>query len=567
MATIRPVSIGTVLVLALSLTLALPATAADSPVAAGEALLAKLASGDYATLDEVVCAAQAEAVRAQFDPASQLEDLPEGMDVEELLSSLEISIEDGAVELISEEGESATVRLTGNMSFSFLGMSESEAIDEEVEVVLEDGEWLVCGDLGLGGSGTSEPGGFVSEDGLCAALTIDELNALSPLQYDSSFSGMDGCTYQSASSQAGFYNVSLSIGSGTLEQWRQFFSGGVDLTVAGSPAYSADSQLFVELPDEEVLTVSPFVDEETRPEGFDVLAYATQIAEIALPRVPDVERFDFGSFDSEPFEQPQPIEEVDLCAALTLEELNALSPQPFDGVERQFSSCTYSSSDLASGFRVVSTSLNPDSTLETFAMFFPDGEELTVADHSAYYALEQLFVEVDGEVFSVAAFIDDGSGEGDLTNRDYAVQIAEIVVPRLPGLAASDGTESTGADTDTSLCDLIGLDDVNTLGLTYDTADGDATSCDFTTSQHALRVLIEEADLDLVRSAFPGGSDTTVAGRAAYSDGRSLWVALDAGILTVDPLFALSTAPEGLDRVAYATSVAELVLERLASGQ
>ena len=568
MTVIRPVSIGVLLVLTqlLASAPAMPVLAADSPVAAGEALLAKLASGDFDTLDEVVCAEQAEAVRAQFDPASQLGELPEGMDLEALFSSLSISIEDGAVELLSEEAEAATLRLTGTMNVSFFGMSESEIIDEEIEVVLEAGEWLVCEDLGLMGSGSADTMAMVSEDGLCAALSIDELNALGALQYDSSFSGPDSCTYQSSSLDDGFYNVGLYVQSGTLEQWQEWYPGGTDATVAGTPAYGADSQLLVALPEDEILTVAPFVDDASQPEGFDALAYATLIAEIALPRMPDVERFDFGAFEPELPVEPEPSQAIDLCEALSLEQLDALSPLQFDSVDGGADYCSYSNTDPAAGFHFVNTSLTPGS-LDDFKLFFSDGQELIVADRPAYYAIEQLWVSLDEGVLSVAAFPAGSPGSEDMDSLAYASEIAAIVIAALPGLQADLATESGAGTAGASLCELVDIEAVNALGLAYEAAAASARGCDYSTSSYALRITLEDADLARVREVFPGGADLEVVGRAAYGDGRSVWVALDEGVLTVEPAFGLAEATTGLDRVAYALSVAELVLERLASAQ
>lgn len=541
-----------------------PVLAADSPVAAGEALLAKIAAGDFETLDEVVCAEFLDDIRAQFDPASRIGVLPEGMDLEAFLSNLSVRIEDGAVELLSEEAETATVRLTGTMSLSFFGIAESEPIDEELTVTAEDGEWLVCEDLGFGGSGMGDES-LVSTEGLCAALTIEELDALGPLQYDSSFSGPDSCTYQSSSLETGFYNVNLYIEPGTLDTFRQWFPGGVDSTVAGAPAYGSDAQLWVELPDQELLAVAAYVDEGSQPEGFDALAYATAIAEIALPRMPGVERFDYGAFEPDLVGDSDPLQGIDLCAALSLDQLNAMSPLSYDATEGGPGSCSYTNSDFTRGLHFVSTNYSSGS-LEDLKPIFTDGQDLTVAGLPAYYAVEQLWVDVDGGLLSVAAFIGGSPGSEDMDGLEYASGIATAVIAALPDLAAESGAEPGEATLGGHLCDLVSVDEMAALGLPLDslTAVSD-TACTYDTDAgtHALSISLEDADLDLVRQLYPDGQELTVAEHAAYTDGRSLWVALEPGVLAIEPDLGLSAVAASLDRVSYATSVAELLLSRL----
>jgi hypothetical protein len=347
-------------------------------------------------------------------------------------SGISIEVADAVIEVLGEEGDAAVVRLTGTLSTDVMGLVDEEAIDVELTVVREDGEWLVCDDLpepsGDGGPDLSL--GLASDEGVCATVTLDELNALGALQYDSSFVGFESCTYLSSSIGQGLPLVTVYLRGGDLEEVKQSFPGGDETSILGHAAYGQGSQLWVELP-EGVLEVAPELFGDPGIEGFDPLAYAAQIAEIAIPRVPDVEVEDLGGFVSPPPAEPD-ASALDLCQAMTLDALNGLSPLQFDLVEGGPDFCNYSATDFASGLHYVSTSLTPG-TVDEFKLYFPDGEAVEVAGRPAYWALEQLWVQLDEGVLAVSAYLTGSPAAEGLSSLDFASVVAALILERLPG--------------------------------------------------------------------------------------------------------------------------------------
>ena len=236
--------------LALVGAVAVPALAADSPEAAVNELVDAITSGDYAAIDTLVCEEEREAVRAQLDPGEAM-----GLEGDDL--PISFNIEDRAVELISEDGDTATVALTGTMSidvaeedieaialemmgaefgelseedieamlpFVQMAFSQTTPLDEEITVVREDGAWLVCGGLGQPAEDLDygiEPS--VSEAGLCGLVLPDELSGLGPVQYDSSNGFADSCTY-STSDYDTYQYTTVSVEFGTdAEYLRQAY--------------------------------------------------------------------------------------------------------------------------------------------------------------------------------------------------------------------------------------------------------------------------------------------------------------------------------------------------------
>lgn len=133
--------------------------------------------------------------------------------------------------------------------------------------------------------------------------------------------------------------------------------------------------------------------------------------------------------------------------------------------------------------------------------------------------------------------------------------------------SAAIAAESTAQD---SLCDAIDLEALNALGpqyevpmfgspelCAYQTATGDAT----------LAIVITGISLDLIRASAPEGSETVVADRPAVAADGVLYIDIGEGTLSIAP--DLSGDVTGVDPIAYATSVGELVLptvEAVASG-
>lgn len=177
-------------VLALSLVGA-PAMAAepsaDDPVATVNALLDTLIAKDFAGIPALVCAEKREAMTAQFDLSQAFgEGMPPGVDVQALIDALVLSTPDRQITLVSNDGAVAVVDVQATLTISMddaaatafivqileaQGVEATEEMvamflpqlqaqfgegqdlsEEGVEVILEDGLWLVCEDLGDSGA-------------------------------------------------------------------------------------------------------------------------------------------------------------------------------------------------------------------------------------------------------------------------------------------------------------------------------------------------------------------------------------------------------------------------------
>jgi hypothetical protein len=153
-----------------------PMPAAD-PVAAVNAFLDALDAGQWSVLPALACSTEREGFAASYDPAAQTFFSPEA--VQQLFESLDVAIADRAVAVTSSDEESATLSLAGTLTWTISdeGLSafvealaaeaspapsadekdlaarslrstlESRALAPEVQVVAEDGGWLVCSDL------------------------------------------------------------------------------------------------------------------------------------------------------------------------------------------------------------------------------------------------------------------------------------------------------------------------------------------------------------------------------------------------------------------------------------
>jgi hypothetical protein len=113
-------------------------TPRPSPADAARDFWQALAELDVDRMKELTCAAYQEEMEAAFGFA-------ELGDLEELRDILEIDVSDLQFAVVSESGDDAVVRVYGTLKMSFLGQEESEQMDEEIELVMEHGEWKVCG--------------------------------------------------------------------------------------------------------------------------------------------------------------------------------------------------------------------------------------------------------------------------------------------------------------------------------------------------------------------------------------------------------------------------------------
>jgi hypothetical protein len=317
----RPRALLMVLALALvPLATSASVRAQDSPEAAVHAVFDAIAAKEFDRIGELVCEEEREAVVAQFDLAAAFESIP-GVDATALLDALTFSVEDRSVSLVSQEDASAVVAVSARLSGRIdedaardfvrqvLEAGGQEATDElvesllptvveeieqgsdldsEVEVVLEDGAWLVCDDLSVDEEEPFiEDEAFEAEGSLCGLLSLEDVNALGPVQFTTAEAfTSDSCDY--TDSEAGFPSLSVNVTSdASLEDVRLAYEEVtelIELSAAGRDALTDGDQLFVEM-GEDVLVVYPSIAEAPGSESVDAIEYAIDVAELLVPRI------------------------------------------------------------------------------------------------------------------------------------------------------------------------------------------------------------------------------------------------------------------------------------------
>ena len=261
---------------------------------------------------------------------------------------------------------------------------------------------------------------------MCEVITIAELDGLSPLIYDYATADFTGCAYAPADA-----THSLRIGLaplGEVKSMPEVFPGGVETLVGDRFAYFIDGSLFVQLVDG-TAAIEPVLGDGT--ESMDALAYATQIAEIVLPRLDGIVTAQVAA--AEAAAGPAP---ATLCDVLSKDELNALSPLQFDdppGFAADETQCQYDASPLQEGNHGLSLGLTAPGE-PSFAITLAKAYgavELTVADHPAYASDGSLLVEIGDQVLSVLPSLNDSAAGQGMDTDEYAVKIAEVVIGNL----------------------------------------------------------------------------------------------------------------------------------------
>ncbi len=164
---------------------------ADDPVASVNGLLDALLAKDFAGIGAFVCAEKREDVTEDFDLTQAFAGMAEGVDVQALIDALVLATPDRVVTLASNDGALALVDVVATMTITLeeeaakvfiaqllegQGMeatdemvtallpglqaqfAEGEDLTDQVEVVLEEGRWLVCDDLGDDADASTSPG-------------------------------------------------------------------------------------------------------------------------------------------------------------------------------------------------------------------------------------------------------------------------------------------------------------------------------------------------------------------------------------------------------------------------
>ena len=434
-----------------------PAIAADSPEAAVNELFDIVASGDFSALDAAVCAADRDAISETFDLGAQL-----GLASDDpLASALTIAIDDRSVELVEQEGDSATAAVSATMSMSvpedqindlvrailtaelgpddpppsdddvemmagFMGsaFNQSQRLDEEITLVREDGEWLVCGGLVEPQEPVAAEQPWPSE-GMCGLLDMDAVNAVGTLQYTSASGFETVCSITSSIDDFDAYHTAtLSLNEGyDYETFQGAFGMDEELEVAGYPAFAAGDQVFVQV-DDDVLQVSVYPGEEP-PAGVDAVTQAVGLAELVIPRLSEI-----ATPTPEP--TPEPAPEVPLCEDLTLDELNELTGLGFDQADGDAFSCQFLSISGERGFHFVNVYTN-EAELELYTLWLPEYEETTVAGLPALVTEQQTIVQLpDGQrVLDITVALDASDEAVSVSASEVAAVIAERLLPSL----------------------------------------------------------------------------------------------------------------------------------------
>lgn len=425
----RRVLLAAILVLGLGAAATPVTVAADSPEDAVRALFERYGSGDFSDIDTLVCEEQREAMRSQLAEMTGL-----GLDA----GALRIEVRDPELTVISEDGDTALVRVVATMAFqidesalremarqsivdmgdeptdeaidSMVGMmggfvGQETPMDEEMPVVRRDGQWLVCPDLDDGGSGTNGSSGVtsnLSDAGICGVVPIDQLNAISPATFDYSFGSTDQCNW-SASGSDPSVSLSVNLARGqTLEsyRWGEF----EELTVADRPAVAMAPQLYVEL-DEGVLTLSAWASDASGNE-VDLADFPVRAAELIIPGLGDLPGNPLGD-----------------CGVIDIAELNALRPVGLSPTQGFYGSCTFEANHS------LSVSFDLTGTLESYTGWM-EGQELEVAGHPAFQTQDSLWVQLDDGLLTVTAR-SGYSGEPDPEVDAWMVAVAGYVIERL----------------------------------------------------------------------------------------------------------------------------------------
>lgn len=601
-------------------TMPTPAAAADSPEGAVNDVLDIALTRDYPRFETAVCADKRDRAAEVLDITAQM-----GLDADPaLLEDLVMEIRDRSFEVISDDGQTALVRVMATSSMSYpedqvedlvRAMLEADRgpddpvtdeemafalplmggvlngtfpMDEEVTVVLEDGEWRVCGGFGL----DEEPlPGFepsVSSEGLCGLVSPEEVSSVATLEYDSSSGFESFCSY-STSAFEDYHAAQVSyFGRTALADVAGIYGADQAVEVAGLPAAASGPEafsdvLFTQIGDG-ILQVSIQADEP--PDGFDWLTEATLISELFVPLEAELAATAAGpepTPDPEPTPEPapEPTPEVSLCETLPLETLNELTGLGFDDASGSVDYCNYFSLDGEPGFHSLSLTLSP-LELDAYRVWMTDVTELEIEGLPAISGLSQLIIELPGGswTLNVAAAVDPADAAATLTTDELALSVAELVLPTIdvpPPVDTFDlgtGLPEAPPELPRPMCELLELDAVNALGaLEYDlvteVSHGSCAmfSSDFSDGYSQLAAYQDiYAGIEDQRAYFPEGQDIEVAGRVAFVAGPNLWFESDYGTIALQLVLPDSAVADGLDPTATMVAIAEMIQAGLEAG-
>ena len=152
--------------------------AASDPAGVVKDMMSAVTNKQFDKIADFACAAQKDQIKNSLDPASQVG--AAGIDVNKMLDAMTISFSNADITKVSESGDKATVQVKGTLSIkvdrekfkSFLAdvmkaqgqtvsddmlntvldqaasqFEKGQDINSQVDVVKENGKWLVCSTL------------------------------------------------------------------------------------------------------------------------------------------------------------------------------------------------------------------------------------------------------------------------------------------------------------------------------------------------------------------------------------------------------------------------------------
>ncbi len=152
--------------------------AASDPTGVVKDMMQAVTNKQFDKIADFACAAQKDNIKNALDPASQMG--AAGIDVNKMLDAMTISFSNAEYNKVSESGDKATVQVKGTLTIkmdrekfkSFLSdmmkaqgqtlsddmlntvldqaasqFEKGQAINSQVDVVRENGKWLVCSTL------------------------------------------------------------------------------------------------------------------------------------------------------------------------------------------------------------------------------------------------------------------------------------------------------------------------------------------------------------------------------------------------------------------------------------
>lgn len=308
----RPSLLALALLIAGGLPAAGGVTAAGSPQGAVEALLDAVVARDAAAIEAATCDGFGPAVVAALDPVRGLASDAAG--AVDLAAATTLRIEDRAVTVVAESGDAANVAITGRLVAEIdpdvarawvvaqreaAGQPADPAVVEvsldailaalapgrdlasRVSVTRTDGDWRVCGGLGIATIGERAP---VRAD-LCALASVEEIALATGLPVTDAWASEAACTWASGTDTTDPITITALLLDGELAPLQAVWKPGRDLEIGGLPTWATRNGTWVAL-DDGLLAVLPTLEHAGATQDADPIAVAVNVAELLVPRLP-----------------------------------------------------------------------------------------------------------------------------------------------------------------------------------------------------------------------------------------------------------------------------------------